>query len=153
MREIKFRIFHKSTKQMVYLGSPWICTEYSSLAFQSSEDCPSIGGLPGAYTDDKLESYEVMQYTGLKDKNGKEIYEGDVIKFSILCYAFTGKFEAMTEKWKGVVVWLNRHASYGIDRMSLDITGCDEGIQYHWPAIICEVIGNIHENPKLLKEK
>jgi len=67
-----------------------------------------------------------MQYTGLKDKNGKEIYEGDVVKY------FEGFIEEV--KWN--------YYSCGFDPFSYyegDLAGLD-----------CEVIGNIYANPELL---
>lgn len=77
----------------------------------------------------KYHNIEVMQYTGLKDKNGKEIYEGDCIRFTGACFV----------KGFSYVLWSDREA------MFVDVSGCP----------ICdradiEVIGNIHQNPDLL---
>ena len=80
--------------------------------------------------------YIVMQYTGLKDKNGKEIYEGDILR--------TGTDKDM------VVGWSERFASFVIHR---------EGWAFqHWFGEACdpedcEVIGNIYEHPELLKQR
>ena len=71
-------------------------------------------------------SDKVMQYTGLKDKNGKEIYEGDIVKDVDKDY-IGGEHIFVVEHQKG---------SYNV---SLFLT----------PT--CEVIGNIYENPELLK--
>lgn len=78
----------------------------------------------------------LMQYTGLKDKNGKEIYEGDVVK-------------AATENrdfiWE--IVWIESDCAFELKR----------GDDYVFlPAINhqrFEVIGNIYSNPELLKKE
>jgi uncharacterized phage protein (TIGR01671 family) len=81
----------------------------------------------------ELDSFDwiVEQFTGLSDKNGKEIYEGDIVKsISIDEYADTRK---ITDKIEAITT-LNDY----IDRMI-------------WIPRHGEVIGNIHENPWLLK--
>jgi uncharacterized phage protein (TIGR01671 family) len=84
----------------------------------------------------------LLQFTGLKDKNGKEIYEGDVVK----CVA-NNDF-----KWpaNGVVEYLPSSAGFAINvgRQSLDNDNCYYA--HFWSHIDFEVIGNIYENPELL---
>jgi len=67
----------------------------------------------------------LMQYTGLKDKNGKEIYEGDVVR------KYTGKIIEI--KWQ-----------------ELGDAGACYGYGFNQEGD-CEVIGNVYENPELLK--
>lgn len=70
------------------------------------------------------------QSTGLKDKNGKEIYEGDIVK-----RVEDGGFDIV-----GVVEWSEKAARFWVKR-------------YYYPnGKKWEVIGNIHENPELLKK-
>ena len=113
MREIKFRAWDKYGDSMVidWYYSDWSINEY----FSKSE-------------------FIVMQYTGLKDKSGTEIYEGDVIQYK-------GMF---------VIEWDQYFCRF--HRKSLTIKS--NGIYQVFP--LCEieekeVIGNIHSNPELLK--
>jgi len=83
------------------------------------------------------EDYILMQYTGLKDKNGKEIYEGDIIK-NIDGYVHWGKYED-GEYVYNVYTWvLNKYGTV-LSEMVLTYKNV-------------EVIGNIYENPELLGE-
>lgn len=89
------------------------------------------------------DEYDLMQYTGLKDKNGKEIYEGDIVK----CWddsAITKKYEWGLDKIHvGVIKYNPPHFSLVIEDIQL----------IHWSsAENIEIIGNIYENPELLKQ-
>ncbi|MGG3397584.1 YopX family protein [Bacillus velezensis] len=109
MREIKFRSWIKNKNEMIY--------EFTLKQPTASHCQKNI----------------LMQYTGLKDKYGREIYEGDII------------LEHNTDT-KFVVKYDNRHASYYLD---LDIGDSDGAFMVG----DLEIIGNIYVNPGLLKTK
>ena len=139
-REIKFRgkdctgewwygnleINRKITDEKTY-ESYSISNVYSS-AFTSMIDKETIG-----------------QFTGLHDKNGKEIYEGDIIRF--LCSGIN--------TWEMPVEWNNESATYLlIGRCLCDVRheNCTDWMKkYFRKDGVFEVIGNIHDNSEFLK--
>ena len=122
MREIKFRAWHKEEKIMgEVLGIDILHKEI----FFSNEDADCYG-----HTDFK--DIELMQYTGLKDKNEKEIYEGDII----ICKY--GPQIAMEVKW--------------VDEGFRTLGKYDGDNYVGFVKNNAEVIGNIYENKNLLEE-
>lgn len=140
MREIKFRVWSKTWESMHYLDKldGWLGRASSDLwgiktnhAFlQWTDKRPHE-----EFAKYDSNNFVIEQYTGLKDKTGKEIYEGDIIKFG----ATTHGYPNVKDDWTGAVEWT--HSSWGIKWINrrLDET---------WSH---EVIGNIHENKELLK--
>jgi uncharacterized phage protein (TIGR01671 family) len=114
MREIKFRAWHNKTKQMV--GSE---TVFRWLF------------------EDPKNTKDIMQYTGLKDKSGIEIYEGDIIKFN---HFWNGFYGTALVKWS--------ESGFVDDRYNGDEVFYLNDLSDHKD---CEVIGNIYENKELLK--
>ena len=80
---------------------------------------------------DEISGAKIMQYTGLKDKNGKEIYEGDIFK-TILGWVAVVEWDEINARFLGFTLERERKILY---------VGRE-------PAV--EVIGNIYDNPELL---
>ena len=74
-----------------------------------------------------VDLHDIMQYTGLKDKNGVEIFEGDIILFAESTYE---------------VKWNRNFCGFILSGTRMSVT--------YWTARISKVIGNIYENPELL---
>lgn len=101
----------------------------------------------------------VGQYTGLTDKNGKKIFEGDIVKtqpFSDKPYSSKAKYK----RHIGVVEYRIRHFKNHFYRQDYEarwiVTIIDYGkfTCYNWNEFFkCEIIGNIHDNPELLEVK
>lgn len=139
MREIKFRSWIAKHKLMVYSDHSDICRtgpnefEISPFVVEIPVNDPSIG----------TEELEWQQYIGLKDKNGKDIYEGDLIS---------------TYKKTKKIFW---EVKFGTWIVGKDDYETDEHEVYGWymekigeqTSIYGEVVGNIYENPELLTHK
>lgn len=122
MREIKFRAWEKELKKM---SDP-----FGLFDIYSGRDEAEAGGVQ--FYQDKL---EIMQYTGLKDKNGKEIFEGDITTNGIVEYQTNLSWDSGR----------SLHAGFYF------ATGGDGNLSYHHGFDECKVIGNIYENPELIK--
>ncbi|WP_261103716.1 YopX family protein [Streptococcus mitis] len=92
----------------------------------------TCNNLKGWSIDDEY----LMQSTGLKDKNGKEIFEGDIVKMSKDVYSEPTYYEVV------------RHRG-GAYRLESKQHGCELWLRH----TDCEVVGNIYENPELLEDK
>ena len=135
MREIKFRAW--GAKEKMFSDS---CAVFSDGSWDLTYIVEDERQLEAEETRCPCEGDAVMQYTGLKDKNGKEIYEGDIV---------------LSEGRKVVIEWgiYNSH-SYGHgDCESETYIGFNLGYygikENHFKE--CEVIGNIYENPEIVK--
>jgi len=87
----------------------------------------------------------VGQFIGIKDKNGKEIYEGDIVK--------TDTIYAMEIYWMGIAWGFRWDGEYGLDEQIIDFDGDAEINKRTKQFKYLEIIGNVHENGLLMKEK
>lgn len=114
MREIKFRCFNKTEKY--YVNDFLINQDGTVVSHDDLQDYPVV----------HFNEFILEQFTGLNDKNGKEIYQGDILK----------------TKYK--------KNNYIVDDL------LEFGWYYHefiCHEKLIEIIGNIHENPELLENK
>ena len=132
-REIKFRVWdHNTDTMMIPDNFEFLDGEIDWIeAVREAGPQSGIDGYPG--------QFDVMQYIGLRDKNGRSIYEGDIVKMHQVMLSPDDK-----------IGWVEYTAQYGYSirfgnrRCRQSDWANDEGTKY-------EVIGNIWENPELME--
>ena len=121
----KFRAWHSELGRMMSIKNMW---------FQ--DNCLEELELNDSVMNDYITAYpdeiKLMQSTGLKDKNGKEIFEGDIVKMAKDVYSDLTYYEIVRHRGGAYRLESNQH-------------GCELWLRH----TICEVIGNIYENPEL----
>jgi len=128
MRDIEFRAWDEDNGEMLYSGKDYekctfVCESEGTLKCYVPQRIPATQEEP-EHTIGRELTY-IMQFTGLKDNSGRKIFEGDIMN-------------ELTDDEKHIwpVMWLKEK----------EYSGWEIG---SWTE--CEVIGNIHENPELLK--
>lgn len=126
MREIKFRAWDKELKNWADYA-----IAYDRLSFLDE----NTGWWK---TDKEGERFILCQYTGLKDNEDREIYEGDIVKAVVF------------SKWIGVAKYSDKNQAFVFECIDKNYRGnivfmsqFDQGFK---------ILGNIYENPELLKE-
>lgn len=128
MKEIKFRAYHKKEKRFYYFDLE-TCTQTLYVGYYNPISCEKDCEL-----DDSILYSEKQLYTGLKDKNGKEIYEGDIVHCKYK--------NRPPNEWNQAVKYDVMFAGFQPFCQPVDY---DEIYLSDY-----EVIGNIYENPELL---
>lgn len=127
MRELKFRVWSEDQKTYDYkfpynpIGDFYVSTRGKVFSDFGNTIAPEV----------RQEAFIIEQYTGLKDKNGKEIYEGDII-----CHDW-GDNDDDTERYV-VKFEYGGFSPFTSEWITFDVD-------------YCKVIGNIHENPEFAR--
>lgn len=128
MRQIKFRAWDEKLTLWEYWGLP--------------EDAGYIAGRFNKQNATKagrrFSTSTLTQFTGLHDKNGKEIYEGDIVKTG----EETGEVQYNEQQGAFIILFYPHNSKKKSGAANLGST---------WPSPAKEIIGNIYENPELLK--
>ena len=119
-REIKFRAYSSNRKEMLYQE------DKMSFNIDFKQQKVLISKNQNDYIGGSFDNLPIMQFTGLKDVNGKDIYEDDILE-----HPNSGRFEIKFEDY-GFYLFYNGYK------------------QISHTTEYMEIIGNIHENPELL---
>lgn len=132
--DLKFRAWDKKTKEYFHISDLWNSG--------TNPECFNFNGWTDNFGNKgRLKDIAIEQYTGLKDVNDEEVYEGDIVHGYDPepdrddDYIFSSVIEVVNFKWGSF--WLGDFKNQ---------------IMLYTPPII-EVIGNVHTNPELLEDK
>lgn len=132
MREIEFRAWDKTSNEFVQLTNLFVNLG-SGIIFENYRD-----GFEGVDNLKSLSKFEIMQFTGLIDKNGVKVFDGDILE----CYCYEEVIQ---------ISWDESGARWRFDKIDRFDHGYGIGTSdfTRGIAIDSKVIGNIYQNPEL----
>lgn len=142
MREIKFRIWGLIDFPYDLSKGDWLSYDNPEQFLKSWWSEETFCGMGYTFDDYDTDIFTIMQYTGFKDKNNKEIFEGDIIRLSYansICYSKRNHPDA-------IVSIIFESGSFWLKGTVRKAPLCD----YYLHDL--QVIGNIYENPDLLEK-
>lgn len=148
MREFKFRAWKPDDNEF---AGDYDTGDYSTVDFDSDGNatvyervltchCAPDSGCGGCADDyNKIENAIIMQYTGLKDNSGAEIYEGDVVDCKL-------SFEGGSLPHRGEIIYVDKYGAFATRNLA------GETLLHNHILSSFEIQGNIYEAPELLKD-
>ena len=144
MRKIRFRAWHKGINKMLYpplpIDSMLDARDSEGNHVEIEQKASETVNMPArmtwdgrCYVEGFLQPLELMQLTGLKDKNGKEIFEGDIVRYSLNKESFVYTIE-----------WVDFFSAFML------VSKDDSYTMTQSMSSAIELLGNIFENPELL---
>ncbi len=155
MREIKFKAkLYKTNKIYDVIDISWISDTKVLVTLQMDEDTGECFEFP-------IEG-ELIQYINVKDRNNKEIYEGDIVEEGSIGEKIWDGEGIIKQCPVGIVEW--DCAGFNIRQIKKGLVNLNDGSKsevnlntydglFQWYEAVLEIIGNESENPELLKEK
>lgn len=135
-RPLKFRVWDKNHKYMHYPSGDGLMLNTNEMGY--NELIQEFEDEEYNISDDII----IQQFTGLLDKNNKEIYEGDIIKWENTVRGYPAPSKDAEPFKPEQVIWDDMKGKFEFFRSRND---------FSWYCAVGEIIGNIFENPELLK--